>query len=281
VEPVTRTPPRWAEALYRTAWRLLGEAGPGRGVPLDAVIDLHKAATGPAVLALMAALDVYTPAAWVYLALHGSYGVAWVLKDRTLPDRRWRRRVPWTGALVAFAFLSHYWVAPALLVLGTAGALELDGWDPAGWPALAVAVAVYAVGLALMMGADAQKNALLGAGRTGPAGARTDTGAPAETAGAAEAGGPGAAVAAGPGPGLITGGFYARVRHPNYLGEMLVYGAFALVVDHWVPWAILAAVWVLVFLPGMLAIEASLSRYPGYEAWRSRTGFLLPRPWRR
>ncbi|NIP83079.1 MAG: DUF1295 domain-containing protein [Gemmatimonadetes bacterium] len=243
-------PPRWAAVLNRISWTALPDAAPGRGVPLHSVIDLHKGLTGPVVLALMLALGVFTVPAWTYLALHGSYGVIWVIKDRTFPDRQWQRRVRWTGAVATWAFLSLYWIAPAILLLGTAGAVDLGAWDPAGPPWLAAAIALYALGLVLMVGADAQKNLTLAA-RSGREG--------------------------GTGAGLITTGFFARTRHPNYLGEMLIYGGFALVVDHWLPWAVLAGVWGLFFVPNMLAIDASLSRYPEYEAWRTRTGFLLPR----
>jgi protein-S-isoprenylcysteine O-methyltransferase Ste14 len=139
-------------------------------------------------------------------------------------------------------------------VLGTASALELGSyWSQPAGGALAVAVVAYVMGLVLMIGADAQKNATLRARERRPGG------------GASSA------------PGLITTGFFARIRHPNYLGEMLIYGSFALVVNHWVPWLILVAVWGLLFLPNMLAIEASLSRYPEYDDWYRRTGFLLPR----
>ena len=251
---MARMLPRWAAFLHRTAGRIIGDGEPGRSdgeppkgsgrVPLNAAIDLHKAATGVFVLVLMQAYDVFTPAAWTYLALHGSYGVAWVLKDMAVGDRKWRHRVGLGGVLGTWAFLSLYWVAPALLILGTAGALELGSyWSPPATGALAAAVVAYVTGLVLMIGADAQKNAILAARSTG----------------------------------LITTGFFARTRHPNYLGEMLIYGAFATVANHWVPWVILVAVWGLFFLPNMLAIEASLSRYPEYEAWRERTGFLLPR----
>jgi steroid 5-alpha reductase family enzyme len=34
------------------------------------------------------------------------------------------------------------------------------------------------------------------------------------------------------GPGRITDGMCRYVRHPNYLGEMMVYGSFALMVWH-------------------------------------------------
>ncbi|MEJ2504352.1 MAG: DUF1295 domain-containing protein [Gemmatimonadota bacterium] len=197
----------------------------------------------------MLALDVRTAPAWICLALHGSYGVAWVVKDVTVPDGTWQRRVSWTGVLAAWSFLSLYWIAPALLIFGTAGILDLGGWEPASTVGLSAAVALSAIGLVLMVGSDIQKNATLGL-----------------------RGGQG-----GVGPGLIDVGFYARIRHPNYLGEMMIYGSFALVVSHWVPWAIVVGVWLLLFLPSMLAIEARLSRYPEYPAWKRRTGLLLPR----
>ena len=258
--PSRRGGPGWAAALHRLAWRAVGgeEGVQGRGTTrLNVVINVHKAATGAFVLGLMLLLDVFTAAAWTYVALHGSYGVAWVIKDVTVGDRKWRRRVGPGGVLGTWAFLSLYWVAPVLLILGTAGVLDLGGWAPAGVPGLAVATALYAIGLVLMIGADVQKNTALGRHESGTAAEALET--------------------PSPGPGLVTGGFFARTRHPNYLGEMMIYGSFALVVGHWLPWAILAAVWALFFLPNMLAIEARLSRYPAYGEWRERTGFLLPR----
>ncbi len=251
--------PGWAAALNRPARSVIGDETSRGWAPLNVVIDLHKLATGPFVLVLMLTYDAFTPAAWTYLALHGSYGIAWVLKDVTVGDRKWRHRVGLGGVVGTWAFLTLYWVAPVILVLGSAGMADVGGWIPgaewtapgAGW--LAVAVVAYVVGLVLMVGADVQKNATLRARERRPGGGTSSA------------------------PGLITTGFYARTRHPNYLGEMLVYGAFALVAGHWLPWLILAAVWGLFFVPNMLAIDASLSRYPGYAAWRGRTGFLLPK----
>jgi len=36
-------------------------------------------------------------------------------------------------------------------------------------------------------------------------------------------------------------------------------------------------VWGLVFLPGMVLMEARMARHPGWAAYKARTGFLLPR----
>jgi protein-S-isoprenylcysteine O-methyltransferase Ste14 len=70
---------------------------------------------------------------------------------------------------------------------------------------------------------------------------------------------------------------FARTRNPNYLGEMMIYGAYALLVRHGLPWLVLAWVWGVVFVPNMLLKEASLSRYPGWSAYRAATGLLWPR----
>jgi hypothetical protein len=37
-------------------------------------------------------------------------------------------------------------------------------------------------------------------------------------------------------------------------------------------------VWLLVFLPNMLAKERSMSRYPTWDAYCDRTGMLFPSP---
>ena len=78
--------------------------------------------------------------------------------------------------------------------------------------------------------------------------------------------------------GLVVDGPFALVRHPNYLGEMMVYGGFAAMVPHWLPWAVLAWVWLQLFLPNMLLKEASMSRYDEWDAYYARTGMLLPWP---
>uniref|UniRef100_A0A7S3AQT7 Steroid 5-alpha reductase C-terminal domain-containing protein n=1 Tax=Haptolina ericina TaxID=156174 RepID=A0A7S3AQT7_9EUKA len=76
--------------------------------------------------------------------------------------------------------------------------------------------------------------------------------------------------------GLVTDGPFALCRHPNYLGEMMVYGGFAAMVPHWIPWAVLAWVWLEGFLPNMLLKEASMSRYPNWDQYYRSTGMLLP-----
>jgi len=202
------------------------------------VINLQKGGTVVFVAALMALYRNGSPDAWTYLALHGSYGLVWLVKHAAFRDRRFDVPVTWGGALATFALvLGPYWLAPWLLVSGALG-----GRHEASAPWLALCIGVHTLGLAIMIAADCQKYYQLQAG-----------------------------------PRLVTGGMFARTRNPNYLGEMMVYGSYALLVSHWLPWLVLAWVWGAVFLPGMLLKDASLSRYPGWADYRARTGLLLPR----
>ncbi len=77
-------------------------------------------------------------------------------------------------------------------------------------------------------------------------------------------------------PGLITEGFFARCRNTNYLGEILIYTGFALLAQHWLPFAILSFFAVIVFLPNMRKKDDSLSRYPDFEEYKANSGLILP-----
>ena len=67
------------------------------------------------------------------------------------------------------------------------------------------------------------------------------------------------------------------MRHPNNLGEMLIYGALPLMVPRWIPWRILGVIWTVVFMTNIAAQEASLSGHPEWDEYKSRSGPLLPR----
>ncbi len=76
--------------------------------------------------------------------------------------------------------------------------------------------------------------------------------------------------------GLITDGMHRCVRHPNYLGEITIYGSFAMMVWHWLPVVVLARVWIGLFAVNMIMQEASMSRYPERAEYRQRGWWLVP-----
>jgi protein-S-isoprenylcysteine O-methyltransferase Ste14 len=112
------------------------------------VINLHKFLTFLVVLGLMAAYDNYSIAAWVYLALHGTYGLMWLIKDRIYPDKQWEQELPIAAGVVTFILLGLYWVAPFLIV---SRGIEVA-------PAIiAASVSINLFGVLLHYTSDAQK----------------------------------------------------------------------------------------------------------------------------
>jgi protein-S-isoprenylcysteine O-methyltransferase Ste14 len=80
-------------------------------------IDSHKGFTWLIILAMMALYGQWdNVTAWTYLALHGTYGLLWVLKSHIFPDKSWEKRISWRYGLANWAFLSLYWIAPWLLI---------------------------------------------------------------------------------------------------------------------------------------------------------------------
>lgn len=89
-------------------------------------IDLHKGLTVAVCLVLMAIYQQWdNSTAWIYTALHGTYGILWVLKSRIFPDRSWERGAGLGLGLVYWAGLSLYWITPWLI---TSQGISVPGW---------------------------------------------------------------------------------------------------------------------------------------------------------
>ena len=88
-----------------------------RGIRVGTFIDLHKVLVIPVVLAMMWYHDNWSMDAFVYLGMHGSYSLLWLVKQRTYRDMRFDQRVhPLIGLLFIFLPLAGYYVAPYLLI---------------------------------------------------------------------------------------------------------------------------------------------------------------------
>jgi len=197
-------------------------------------INAHKILVVPVVAGLMWFYDNWSTEAFLYLALHGTYGMLWLLKSRLFPDRRFDEVQPfWIGALFVFLPLSSYYVAPYLLI---------SRHFTLSPPLLGVVVSCYTLGIFLHYVSDAQKYYTLHERK-----------------------------------GLITEGLFSRIRNPNYLGEILIYSAYAAMALHWLPWLILAA-WVGgLFIRNMVAKDRSLARYPDFASYKQKTGLVFPK----
>ncbi|WP_035988567.1 methyltransferase family protein [Leptolyngbya sp. KIOST-1] len=112
------------------------------------VINLHKGTTAIYVAALMVAYQNFGLGPWVYLALHSTYGLLWLLKDRLYPDKQWEQPIALGAAVFTFGFIGLYWVAPFLLIS--------RGVEPP-LPLVAGAIALNILGVFLHYASDAQK----------------------------------------------------------------------------------------------------------------------------
>lgn len=204
-------------------------------MPRKFFIDTHKGVTFLAILIMIGIFHQWSnPAAWIYLALHGTYGMLWVFKSRVFPDRKWEEKInPWWGIFYYWGGMTLYWVAPFLI---TSRSVQAPPW------LMALVISLYTLGVFLHFTADMQKFVQL---------------------------------QHNPGQ-LITDGMLRRTRSINYFGELLIYGAFALLAMHWLPFAILGLVIVIEWLPNMNRKDHSLSRYPEFAEYRRTTRKFIP-----
>lgn len=197
-------------------------------------IDTHKGITFIAVLVMIVSYQQWgNVTAWVYLGMHGTYGILWVAKSRIFPDKQWDQDCSIWYGLYIWAGLSLYWVAPWVI---TSQSVNVPPWF------LSVALLVYGLGMFLHFTSDMQKYIELKYN-----------------------------------PGhLITDGLMAYSRNINYLGEFLIYISFALLTMSWIPFAVIAAYLVIVWIPNIRRKEKSLSRYPEFEGYKKKVKLFFP-----
>jgi steroid 5-alpha reductase family enzyme len=197
-------------------------------------INIHKTLVTPVVLGLMWFFNNWSTEAFIYLAIHGSYSILWLIKDSLYPDKRFDEKM---SALIAIIFvfipLAGYYIAPYLLI---SRRLTLPA------PLIGLMLVLYIFGIFLHYVSDAQKFYTLQNRK-----------------------------------GLIEDGLFAHTRNPNYLGEIMIYAAYATMSMHWLPLLILSA-WIFgFFLRNMLSKDKSLSCHPQFVEYKKKTGLLFPK----
>jgi steroid 5-alpha reductase family enzyme len=201
------------------------------------IIDFAKGVTWLLVLSLIFCLNQeQNMTAWIYFCLHGSYGLMWVAKSYIFPDKTWESKVGIPYAFLIFFGLVLYW-APAFII-------TLAGHE-ASLPIITAAIFTFSIGVFYHFASDMQKYIFL----------KNNS-------------------------GLITDGFWKQCRHPNYFGELLIYLSFVLLVIEtslwWLPATILVLFIVAVWIPNMIKIDKSLSRFDEHKSYKEKTAFIVP-----
>ena len=198
-------------------------------------IDFHKGITFLYILGLLYFYSAFDNVAiWVYLGLHGTYGVLWVMKSMIFPDKSWEEDTGLIYGLVILIGLSLYWISPWIIVSGyfTNGQMVvIPNW------LISVVIFSFGSGVFLHFSSDMQKYTTL---------------------------------KLNPGQ-LITDGLFQKSRNMNYVGEFLIYLSFSLLSMHWLPILILAVFISAVWVPNMIKKDSSLSRYEGFAEYKQKT----------
>ena len=150
----TSPAPSWALAMRRfNNWLLKDFLGGPRPWKFAWVINFQKAGLLFSRLSDRGGTSNTSTAAWIYLALHGSYGLVWIVKDLAFPDPNWQHRITIGGGINAFlGVLGWYWVFGWLLISG--GAADLPA---AGLRLVRLCISLCMLGWVIMIAADAQK----------------------------------------------------------------------------------------------------------------------------
>ena len=169
---------------------------------------------------LMVYFDNFSTGAWIYLALHSSYGFFWVFKDLTFPDPGFATKMSFSSFIFAclFGFIPYYFLG-YWMMSKTGADREIPN------ERMFVATVVFIQGLLYMVLTDAQKYLVLKERR-----------------------------------GLITHCMNGWSRNMNYVGEIMLYGSFWIMIWRWEAGIIFAWMWGCVFVLKMTMKEYSLSQ---------------------
>lgn len=188
---------------------------------LHAVINLQKVGMPIYLVGLMLYFNNFSDVMCLYSVMHGSYGLLWYLKHIAFPDKTYLQSCTISCAIVCWVTLLGPYMIPAyLLASGQCYYIEGISTDKTldTNPSIArkyYSLLAYILGVCMTISADCQKNFILKHTKKRPL--------------------------------LITDGLFSRTRNPNYLGEILLYGSFATLTNHWISYAVIGFAFMSIF----------------------------------
>ena len=129
---------------------------PPRSIKLSLrdIINIQKGGTFFAMLYLMYHFKNFSTGPFMYLALHGMYGIIWIMKDYTFGDPSFQVKTSLGTALSTVLILLAYWYNGYALMSG----VGIQSPTP---ERMCTALLCFIIGAIFMMGSDLQKNITL------------------------------------------------------------------------------------------------------------------------
>jgi protein-S-isoprenylcysteine O-methyltransferase Ste14 len=116
-------------------------------------MNLNKGIT---IIVMLLLIYIYNqwqnPTAFAYVALHGMYGILWLLKSNIFPDKAWEKKVSLWFGLVSWFSLVLYWIPGWLLMSRN---IHAPAWY------LGLCISIYILGVFFHFTSDMQKHVML------------------------------------------------------------------------------------------------------------------------
>lgn len=114
------------------------------------IANFYKGSTFIYLILLMNIFQNFSLSTYIYSALHGSYGILWLIKDLCFPDKNFNNKMTIASMIGGFGILSLYWFLDFLEIAGY-------GITSPSIPRIFFAIILYVFGVVIMMISDCQK----------------------------------------------------------------------------------------------------------------------------
>ena len=175
----------------------------------------------------------------IYLCLHISYCLWWLLEQWLFPQRRQQLFTDKVGILTlifVILFVGVFYSLP--------GYLAFTNQNPLGYLTVAIALPLYIFGSLINTGADVQKMAEKGMGS-----------------------------------GLVQDGAWRSLRHVNYLGDLMRYTSFSVVAGSLWAFLLPGIITLLYLQRISEKEKSMAAKYPEFATYQQNSSRLLPWIW--
>lgn len=213
--------------------------GPGFQITQLTAINIAKITTIFCLLTLAAVYGVHDTRQVIYLALHISYCVWWIVEQGLFPQRRQQIFTEKAGVAEFISVLLFVGVFYAL-----PGFFAFTNPNPIAAVTLAIALPLYIFGSLINTGADVQKMA-----------------------------------AKAQGAGLVKDGAWRSLRHVNYLGDLMRYTSFSVVAGSPWAFILPVVITLLYVQRIQQKEASMAAKYAEFETYRQDSDRLIPGIW--
>ena len=206
---------------------------------LGKILEIHKFLWFPVALFFKFYFNSNTIRSSLMTGFFGSYGILWVIKSKTFPDKTFyynqEYQCNYIESIINFLSISVYFLFPYLASINQNEITEIE---------VLISVMLFSIGEFYHYVADAQKFYTLKYKE-----------------------------------GLITEGLFYNIRHPNYFGEFLMWFSLLILSGYKFILSYIPIIWLSLatILIGIPKKEKSLERYTEFEWWFNHTWSMIPK----